>query len=159
MGPFFLPIKYIIGIGVMITHKNNGFTLIEIMVATAILAILASIAIPIYRNYTQSAQATECANEVAGIRLAEEEYFLVNNTYFAGADAPSLATNSTGVYVPSPKAAAGTSVCTYSVAPGNAGSGSGTIATQYAINAIPRAGGVLASTTLNLNTCNYAPCP
>lgn len=138
----------------MKTQRHSGFTLLEILIATAILGILSAIAVPIYRNYTKSATATECANEVAAIRLAEEEYFLVNNKYFQGKDVTELKTNSAGVYVPSPKADAGTSVCTYKVDPGGAG-----IATQYAINAIPSTTGDLAGSGLNLNTCNYSPCP
>jgi len=135
-------------------RHDKGFTLIELMIVVAILATLAAIAVPIYRGYTESARATECANEVAGIRLAEEEYFLVNNMYFAGLDAPALQIASAGVYIPSPNAQAGTSVCKYKVSPGTAG-----IATQFAINAIPRAGGALKNSTLNLNSCNYSPCP
>ena len=136
------------------TQKNKGFTLIEILVAVAILGVVASIAIPLYRGYTDSARATECANEVAAIRLAEEEFFLVNNTYFEGNDAAAIATASAGVYIPSPIALTAASLCDYDIDPGPSG-----IGTQYAINATPRAGNALAGTGLNLNTCNYAPCP
>ncbi len=138
----------------MMKNRTGGFTLIEILIAMAILAVLAGIAIPIYRNYTESARATECANEVHAIKLAEAEFFLVNNTYFDGTDATALKKNSFGVYLPSSNATAGTSVCTYKVTAGPAG-----IATQYAINAVPRTGGALDGTTLNMNSCNYSPCP
>ena len=138
----------------MTTYKSKGFSLLEIMVVVAILGVVAGIAAPIYSGYTESARATECANEVAALRLAEEEFFLVNNTYFAGTNAVALQLASTGVYVATPTYVAGTSVCTVSVAAGPAG-----IGTQYAINAIPRAGGTLATSGLNLDTFNYTPCP
>ena len=64
----------------MVMQRNRGFSLLEIMVVVAILGVLAGIAVPIYSSYTQSARATECANEVSAIQLAEEEFFLVNNT-------------------------------------------------------------------------------
>ena len=134
----------------MARNNTKGFSLIELMVTVAILAILAGIAIPIYRNYTVSARATECANEVAALRLAEEEFFLINNTYFLGANVANLVANSAGVYTPSPTALAGTSVCTYSAAAGPAG-----IATQYTINAIPRAGGALAGEGINIVAQNF----
>ena len=74
----------------MHSQQNNGFTLIELMIVIAIIATLAGIAIPIYRGYKQTAQATECGNEVAALRLAEEEFFLVNNSYFEGGSAALL---------------------------------------------------------------------
>ena len=134
----------------MVTQKSKGFSLLEVMVVVAILGVVAGIAVPIYNGYTASARATECANEVAALRLAEEEFFLVNNTYFAGATAAALQLASTGVYLATPTYIAGTSVCTVSVAAGGAG-----IGTQYVITAIPRVGGLLDGSGVNLVTQNF----
>ena len=57
------------------------------MVVIAILGVIVSIAIPAYRNYISNSRNTEGWNNLAAIKLAQEEYFLENNTYFPPGDA------------------------------------------------------------------------
>jgi prepilin-type N-terminal cleavage/methylation domain-containing protein len=53
--------------------KASGFTLIELMITVAILAILVSVALPTYQNYASKAQATGALRELAPTKeLAEE---------------------------------------------------------------------------------------
>ncbi len=54
---------------------NQGFTLIELMIAVAIIGILAAVAIPVYRSYLKEAKASETATVLQGIREREEAYF------------------------------------------------------------------------------------
>lgn len=63
-------------------HSYKGFTLIEVLITVAILAIVAGIAIPSYKGYMHNSYMTECQNEVAAIQLAQQEFFLENNAYF-----------------------------------------------------------------------------
>jgi len=94
---------------------STGFTLVELMIAIAVLALITAIAIPAYQNYVDNSRIAECLNEMAAINLAEQEFFLANNRFFDGADAATLETNSTGFYTPSAAAVGPAPNCTYSV--------------------------------------------
>ena len=84
--------------------KYQGFTLIELMIVVAIIAILAAIAIPAYQDYTIRAQVSEGASLASGAKTAVAEYYAqygvapTSNTA-AGIDDPP--TNIKGNYVKS----------------------------------------------------------
>ena len=59
--------------------KQQGFTLIELMIVVAIIGILAAIAIPLYTNYTARAQASEAFTITANIRTRMIEYMNQNS--------------------------------------------------------------------------------
>ncbi|MGH8061448.1 MAG: pilin [Pseudoxanthomonas sp.] len=55
--------------------KQQGFTLIELMIVVAIIAILAAIAIPAYRDYLIRTQVSEGASLTGGAKVAVDEYY------------------------------------------------------------------------------------
>jgi type IV pilus assembly protein PilA len=52
--------------------KQSGFTLIELMIVVAIVAILAAIALPAYQDYTRRARATEVVVATGGFKTGVE---------------------------------------------------------------------------------------
>ncbi len=58
--------------------QNRGFTLIEILVTVAILAILAAVALPSYQNYVIRSKMVEAYMLMDSLRPEVEEYFEVN---------------------------------------------------------------------------------
>ena len=55
--------------------KQQGFTLIELMIVVAIIGILAAIAIPAYQDYTIRAQVSEGLSLSSGGKAAVAEFF------------------------------------------------------------------------------------
>ena len=55
--------------------KQQGFTLIELMIVVAIIGILAAIAIPAYQDYTIRAQVSEGLKLSGGAKTAVTEYY------------------------------------------------------------------------------------
>lgn len=58
-----------------------GFTLIEVMITVAIVAILATIAYPSYRDYIIRGQLVEATNGLSTFRANMERHFQDNRTY------------------------------------------------------------------------------
>lgn len=63
------------------TRRNQGFTLIEVMIVVAIVAILSMIALPAYRDYVIRGNIPEATSELATRQVKAEQYFQDNHTY------------------------------------------------------------------------------
>ena len=77
-----------------------GFSLVELMVAIAILGVIVAIAAPLYRGYVESAATGALVNNIATMDVFQEDVMLrtgayAEGTYDAGAGKTSL-TDATG---------------------------------------------------------------
>jgi type IV pilus assembly protein PilA len=61
--------------------KQQGFTLIELMIVVAIIAILAAIALPAYSDYTKKAKVSEVITSASSGRTQISEFVANSSTY------------------------------------------------------------------------------
>lgn len=60
---------------------TKGFTLIELMIVVAIVAILAAVAVPSYRSYVLRSHRTVAINALLDLGSRQARYYTTNNTY------------------------------------------------------------------------------
>lgn len=61
--------------------RAAGVTLVEIMVVVGIVALLAAVAVPSYRQYTIRAHRTEAKTALLRLAANQERFYLQNNEY------------------------------------------------------------------------------
>jgi type IV pilus assembly protein PilE len=69
----------------------RGFTLIELMITIAVIAVLAAIALPSYNNYITRSKLTEAHQVLSDLRVKMEQRFQDARTYAGGPCAPTQA--------------------------------------------------------------------
>ena len=111
--------------------KIRGFTLIEIMITVAIVAILAAVGYPSYTSYVQRGKLSEAISGLSDMRVKMEQYFQDNRSYVgacvAGTTAPLPAATANFSFSCTPAPAA----TTYTVVATGIGSMS---AFRYSVN-------------------------
>ena len=80
----------------MARDRQHGFTLIELMITTAIVAILAAVAYPSYTRYVLKANRKAAQAQMLDIANREQQFLLANRAY---ADLAAL--QASGYSVPS----------------------------------------------------------
>lgn len=74
---------------------QRGFTLIEVLITVAIVAILAAVALPSYNDYIRRGQIQEAFGALADYRAKMEQYYQDNRNYGSAAACASDPTAST----------------------------------------------------------------
>ena len=104
--------------------KQSGFTLIELMIVVAIIAILAAIALPAYQDYLIRSQVSEGSTLASGAKTAVAEYYSNRGAFPSTNASAGLASSASiaGKYVSDVDvgATAGTIEATFSGADANA---------------------------------------
>ncbi|MBP3221214.1 MAG: pilin [Neisseriaceae bacterium] len=76
---------------------QKGFTLIELMIVVAIIAILAAIALPAYQDYTKRSRVSEAVTLAGGAKTAVAEYFSNENAWPSSVKEAGIASKSTDI--------------------------------------------------------------
>ena len=74
-------------------RQPNGFTLIEVMIVVAIVAILSAIALPAYKNYVIRGQIPQATSALSTQQVKMEQWYQDNQSYGTAAGCgPALPT-------------------------------------------------------------------
>ena len=71
-------------------RRPHGFTLIELMVVIAIVAILMSLALPSYRSYIQRGKRTEAKTQLLQVAQYIHRFYAANDSYALTRDGKSV---------------------------------------------------------------------
>ena len=69
-------------------QRNRGFTLIELMLVVAIIGILATVAIPNFKDYQYRSKRSEGFTNLSGLATAQRAFSAEFNRYIGAAPAP-----------------------------------------------------------------------
>jgi type IV pilus assembly protein PilE len=78
-------------------RRQQGFTLIELMITVAVVGILAGIAVPSYMDYITRSKIQEATSNLLAMRTKLEQYYQDNRTYANACAAGTVAPLPTGL--------------------------------------------------------------
>jgi len=70
----------------MVATNSKGFTLLELVIATVVIAILAAVAIPAYNGYVTTTRENTAIANALSIKPYLEEFYLETGSYIKGSD-------------------------------------------------------------------------
>lgn len=79
-------------------YREKGFTLIELMVALAIVAILAAVAIPTYTEFVDQGRRSDAISELLNIQRLQEKWRASNTSYGSASQLGVGSSSSQGFY-------------------------------------------------------------
>lgn len=94
--------------------KQNGFSLIELMITVAIIGIISAIAYPSYTSYVQDARRADGQGAMLEAAQWLERQFTVDGTYYSGGKVRDIGAYDTDYYVLT-LVAASSSASTYTI--------------------------------------------
>jgi type IV pilus assembly protein PilE len=83
---------------IMQSKKTAGFTLMEMIIVMAIIAILVAVGVPSYQSYIKDSRRVSAQSELNTIAAALERYYFSNNSSYLGFDLPALTKDIQGHY-------------------------------------------------------------
>jgi len=108
----------------LVLRVANGFSLTELVIVVAVVAILTALAVPSYQSFMMKSRRTEAKDLLYTAAQRLQQYYTANNVYTTSAADLSVPTTSSNGYY------------TLAIAAGSTGS----INTSYAVTATPVSG-------------------
>jgi prepilin-type N-terminal cleavage/methylation domain-containing protein len=109
----------------MAQSNSRGFTLIEAMITVAVIAILAAIALPSYKDYVLRGRLVDATNALSATRARMEQFYQDNRTYVGGPCATSQVIKEFTVVCDATAPAAAPTATTYRIRATGSGSTNG----------------------------------